>query len=388
MKRFIYTISILVIAIFQVQAQTVEVKGIITDENQSKSVKNVEVKILDKATKRVVATDVTNKNGAFEVEVKDGKEYILIADKENFFEEENRLSVDNLDDLLKLKLERKPGYIFDVNITSADEYAKVRAIEGARIEVYNNTTQTEELVLIDHPKPSFLFDFEEGNHYTLMIRKKGYLNKRIEAYVNIEGCILCFEGMGVVEPNVVDVMANENQIGAFLGNIEMEKVELNKTFKIDNLYYDYDKAFIRPDAKLVLENVLTVLKDNPGVLVEMGSHTDARGSNSYNMNLSDRRAKSAVEYLVSRGLSRENLTWKGYGETQPVNRCTDGVTCSEAMHQDNRRTELKIIGIKDEDPLDKKTLKEIVESEGKNHYLIYQELSQNSKNQTTITARK
>ena len=105
-----------------------------------------------------------------------------------------------------------------------------------------------------------------------------------------------------------------------------------------------------------------VLKDNPAVKVELGSHTDVRGSDAYNMSLSDNRAESAVRYLVDRcGVSKNNITWKGYGETELVNSCANGVNCSESEHQMNRRTELKITGILDEDPLWKHSLKEIIE---------------------------
>lgn len=374
MRRLMLSILTMTFALFSF-AQTANIQGKITEKNQSIAIKNVQVKLIDQASKYVLDSALTDENGAFNFSIPTDKNYLIVADKKNFFEVERSLSANELSNPLQLELERKPGYVFDVSISEAGNWTTVNTIEGARIEIYNNTSRKEELVLNNHPKPSFLFNFEEGNHYTIMVRKKGYLNKRIEAYINIDGCILCFEGLGVVQPEIVDVMANDNQIGAFLGNIELEKIAINKTFKIENLYYDYNMDNIRPDAALVLENVLTVLKDNPGIKVEMGSHTDARGRNSYNMDLSQRRAQSAVAYLASRGLNARNLTWRGYGETQLINRCADGSTCGEDLHQQNRRTELKITGFEEIDPLDKKSLQEIVEVEGKNHYLIYQELS-------------
>jgi hypothetical protein len=104
------------------------------------------------------------------------------------------------------------------------------------------------------------------------------------------------------------------------------------------------------------------LKDNPAVKVELGSHTDARGTDIYNMTLSDNRAESAVRYLVEKcGINKDNITWKGYGETELTNRCANGVNCSETEHQLNRRTELKITGFTAEDPLWKYSLKQIIE---------------------------
>ena len=76
----------------------------------------------------------------------------------------------------------------------------------------------------------------------------------------------------------------------------------------------------------------------------MGSHTDARGSDSYNMKLSQRRAKSAMEYIISQGISKERMSWRGYGETVLVNNCKNGVDCDDQTHEENRRTEFKVVG--------------------------------------------
>jgi len=242
--------------------------------------------------------------------------------------------------------------------------AIVNAVQGARIEVFNNTNQTEELSLKDYPRPNFKFTFENGNHYTIMIRKKGFFNKRIEAYVNVEGCILCFDGLGIVQPGVTDVLSNGHKIGTFLANIDLEPIEVNKTFTIDNIYYDYNQASIRPDAAEELDRLVGVLKDNPGVKIELGAHTDSRGRDFYNMDLSQRRARAAVDYLVTNGgVNPTNIQSKGYGESNLVNSCRNGVTCAETEHQKNRRTELKIVGIEAIDPLENKSLKDIITEE-------------------------
>ncbi|HNL07803.1 MAG TPA: OmpA family protein, partial [Chitinophagales bacterium] len=104
----------------------------------------------------------------------------------------------------------------------------------------------------------------------------------------------------------------------------------------------FDKADIRPDAKVELDKVVKFMKEYPETIIELGSHTDARGKNEYNLELSQRRAESAVNYIVSQGIDQHRLTAKGYGETQPVNKCIDGVTCTDAEHQQNRRTEFLI----------------------------------------------
>ncbi|WP_299818014.1 OmpA family protein [uncultured Pontibacter sp.] len=118
----------------------------------------------------------------------------------------------------------------------------------------------------------------------------------------------------------------------------------NKPIVLENIYYDLDKADIKPEAAKELDKLVQTLKDNPHIRIELSSHTDSRQTHRYNEMLSQLRAQSAVEYIVSKGITRDRLVAKGYGETQLVNKCSDGVSCPETMHADNRRTEFKIIG--------------------------------------------
>ena len=100
---------------------------------------------------------------------------------------------------------------------------------------------------------------------------------------------------------------------------------------------------IRPDAAVILNNVITILQQNPTLEIELSSHTDSRGKDQYNMDLSDRRAKSAVAYLIAKGIDAKRLEAKGYGETKLLNKCSNGVACTEEEHQANRRTEIKVL---------------------------------------------
>ena len=114
-------------------------------------------------------------------------------------------------------------------------------------------------------------------------------------------------------------------------------------YSIETIYYDFNKWFIRPDAEKELNKLVQLMKENP-VTVELGSHTDSRGSKEYNVDLSQKRAESAVRYIVLHGVDADRITAKGYGESQLINHCTDGVPCSPREHQANRRTEFKITG--------------------------------------------
>jgi len=123
----------------------------------------------------------------------------------------------------------------------------------------------------------------------------------------------------------------------------LDPLEKGKTFKIENILYNFDKDNIRTDASLIMNDLVNIMHENPTLKIELGSHTDCRGTNKYNEDLSQRRAQSAVNYLVTRGISRDRMVAKGYGESRLINRCADGVPCSPAEHQQNRRTEFTIL---------------------------------------------
>ena len=118
--------------------------------------------------------------------------------------------------------------------------------------------------------------------------------------------------------------------------------DLAKILQINNIYFDLDKYFIRPDAEVELQKILIVLEEYPNMEIDVRSHTDSRASFMYNYKLSNNRADSSVEYLVSKGVSPDRLEGRGYGEIRPVNECVDGVKCTEAQHQMNRRSEFII----------------------------------------------
>lgn len=131
--------------------------------------------------------------------------------------------------------------------------------------------------------------------------------------------------------------------GTLRDTIWIEKVEVGQKFVMENIFYDYDKWDILPESEIELNKLIAIMKDNPSWKVELGSHTDARGTDSYNLILSQKRSDSAVGYIISHGIAKDRIIAKGYGETQLVNHCTNGVECPDEVHRKNRRTEFKIL---------------------------------------------
>ena len=114
---------------------------------------------------------------------------------------------------------------------------------------------------------------------------------------------------------------------------------LASVFEIDNIHFDYGRINIRYDASVQLAKIVTFLEEHPNVDLDIKVHTDSRGDDDYNMSLSNTQALAIEQWLIDKGISRNRFTAKGYGETQPVNGCENGVPCTEAQHQANKRVE-------------------------------------------------
>lgn len=130
-------------------------------------------------------------------------------------------------------------------------------------------------------------------------------------------------------------------------NICLEEYVLNKPIVIQNILYDFNKATLRPESLKALDGVVTIMRDNPGIKIELSSHTDSIGSSAYNIKLSQQRAQSCVNYIISKGIDSERIIAKGYGKNVPVapNSLPDGKD-NPAGRQLNRRTEFKVTGQK------------------------------------------
>jgi len=141
--------------------------------------------------------------------------------------------------------------------------------------------------------------------------------------------------------------SNENDLDLKLGlNLapnEFVNVRGKLMIDINPIYFDLGKSFIRQDAAIELEKIVRIMNKYPNLKIDLGSHTDSRARDKYNLDLSIRRAKSSIDWIISKGIDGSRIAGKGYGETKLVNKCSNGVRCSEEEHQLNRRTEFVIL---------------------------------------------
>jgi OOP family OmpA-OmpF porin len=168
----------------------------------------------------------------------------------------------------------------------------------------------------------YAFDVRTKRPYKLVLEKSGYFTK------------------------VIPVPANGQMAGDTLNNpdICLQAFAVDKPIVIKNVLYDYDKATLRPESKVVLDELVTIMNDNPKIKVELGAHTDSKGSDAYNQKLSQARAQACVDYIVSKGIADSRIYAKGYGEKRPIapNTLPNGKDNPEGR-QLNRRTEFTVL---------------------------------------------
>lgn len=213
--------------------------------------------------------------------------------------------------------------------------------EGTAVEnIYTDTLNPNSKVLGQKPVPYpqvvlsgqnisadhegfFTTQLDSGFAYQLVVNKEGYLS------VNLNF-------------NTANVKSQPGDTIYFRQKVVLSKIYKDVEIVLDNIYYDYDKWDIREDAKPTLDSLTQILVQNPKIAIELASHTDCRGNDDYNLNLSQKRAESVVKYLISKGIDSQRLTAKGYGESMLIEKCACE-SCTEEQHQKNRRTTFKII---------------------------------------------
>jgi outer membrane protein OmpA-like peptidoglycan-associated protein len=241
----------------------------------------------------------------------------------------------------QIQAQRVPPEKYQLKIKVADVDTN-EDLDGAYVKLYNITKKkiADSSVVIGG---YVTFMLEKGNDYDLIGSRARYMARRANfnaaCYLKDPNKVFCVSGIVLDAVNKLDEKTDQIE-----GTMNMKKISINQTFKVENIYYDLNKWAIRPEAGKELDKLVVILKDNPDIIVELGSHTDCRASDEYNLNLSQKRAESAVAYIISKGIGKDRITAKGYGETKLLNKCDDGIPCTEIEHQTNRRTEVKITG--------------------------------------------
>lgn len=170
----------------------------------------------------------------------------------------------------------------------------------------------------------FYFGLDCGNNYTLEVTKDGFFNstKNIKT-TNVNGL--------------------ENDLTIFIEEKEFINRNGREILNVESINFELNKSDIKEGSMRVLDKVIRLMKKYPNMEIEFGAHTDSRGGDEYNLRLSESRAQTTIEYLISKGVSFMKISGKGYGETELINDCSNGVNCSDYEHSLNKRTEFVVI---------------------------------------------
>lgn len=222
-----------------------------------------------------------------------------------------------------------------------------RPLEGAVVRLFNEQTNEAETFRTGSDGRYF-FNLVQNTDFVIYVTKEGYFTVVENMSTKNRDCTNPLQ-----KDLALDIAVAEIPVNPATGEMK-EDIVINAGSKnshpdlplpsINHIYYDLNKYNIRRDAQIELDKIVDFMLSNPGLRIELGAHTDSRGSASYNQQLSERRAKAARDYIVDRGVASTYISYRGYGETQLVNNCADGVYCTEAQHQANRRTEFVITG--------------------------------------------
>lgn len=300
------------------------VNGMVYDVNTGEPIAEAEVTM--KEEDEVKGKAKSGKEGEFSFPAIPGKKYIFSATKQGYLPAEVVEDVKEKPDLVKIPMIAEGG--INMEVTVLDK--KTRApLEAAQVKITNLTTNKDEVCSANRDGKCN-FTLEPNTNYRLEASKE----------------------TGEPDTKYLTVTATQSTVGkkapaTLYTTLELEKVKKGVAIKIENIYYDLDKWFIRPDAAKELDKLVKVLKDNPTLEIELSSHTDCRATAKYNQQLSSKRAEAAVNYIVSQGVNAKRMIAAGYGESRLVNKCacegTQIIQCTEDQHQENRRTEFKIL---------------------------------------------
>lgn len=210
--------------------------------------------------------------------------------------------------------------IYDIPDNPTSKLVDKKTLEGAQVKMNING---EEQIFTTDKDGRFIEEVPFGKNFSLIASKSGYLNNVIAGNSNKSP-----------KPTETSVTINVE--------IPLDKLITDKEIVLENIYYDYAKWDIRSDAKPSLNKLSSILKNNPQLVIELSSHTDCRGNKAYNQNLSQKRAQSAVNYIISTGISGNQMIPRGFGKELPAVNC-DCDNCSDEQHQTNRRTSFKIL---------------------------------------------
>lgn len=320
-------------------AHGVRVEGVVTDNRSQEILPGATVQLTDKQG-NVLQSVTADANGKYTFDLEEGKDYALLVSKQDYFNNNGTLSTKNIDpdiEVLKkdLTLEKDPGLALYAMVKEAKSNQPLEGVTIKIMDKQKNVLVMDTLTSVSGDVLQGLAAHKIGDqlNYQVIVSKEGYMTKTVPFSYTITA-------PGIIKLNEkLDLTLQKMDVGTDLATL----------IDIKPIYFDLGKYAIRKDAAKELDKIVAVMNEYPKMVIELGSHTDCRGSAASNTKLSDNRAKASATYIKQRISNPERISGKGYGESRLKVDCPcEGAvksTCPEEEHQKNRRTEFVIISM-------------------------------------------
>jgi outer membrane protein OmpA-like peptidoglycan-associated protein len=297
-----------------------DIMVVVKDKQTGQALSGVTVKISHNS---IDHTSISNVDGQAErIKAAEKGVYLVTAVKNGIAAEPVTIGISDFD--RSDNLIYKEIYHDDPRFTLIGE--TVKANDNSKLPgigtVLTNTSNSKNMTQISDTEAKFVYQLEQQSDYNIVANQAGKFSQTESVTT---------KGLDRSKTLYVTLKLGVNNLDA------------GAVFVLKNIHYDFDQSFIREEAGRILDNLVNVMSQNPTLRIELSSHTDSRGKDSYNLRLSQQRAEAAVNYLVNKGIERSRMVAKGYGEARLLNHCGNGVQCSEDEHQANRRTEIKVL---------------------------------------------
>lgn len=310
---------------------SMRVEGIAFDRRTKQPMPSTTVEMKD-SLGNVVATATTGPDGSYTLDLEPTKTYALAGTVEGYRPATSDLTTGpEADTVFKrdLRMAKYADVMAWMHVTNArtgeplpDVMAQAIDVPGGNVEVIKGNTDA----MGDVRQPLQGRAIDDSLVFRVRLTKQGFFPKKGLFLYTVD------DRGEVAMHQIMDLAMEPIEIGA----------EVGKAISVNPIYFDLGKWNIRPDAATELDKVVAVMNENPTMEIELGSHTDSRGSDKANLALSDKRAKSSAAYIITKGIARERIKGKGYGESKLLNDCGNNAKCKEEEHQLNRRTEFII----------------------------------------------
>lgn len=304
--------------VFTEQSDIYSLQGQIADDNDF-TVEGINV-YAQTEDGEVLSSAVTDADGFFSFNLNRNKGYKIVTQGGTYNQTSSNVSVFPAGDTKTINM-RVSKNNYSIKGIVMEKATRLQLDNAKVLLVKNSSKQVQEGVTNADGTFSFLID--PNASYTVKILKPGFLTLS----------------------RVITTVGAKPGKQLQITDLYMDKLKVDQVIDVPNVYYDLGKFDIRQDATVELNKVVEFLQENPTVTIELSSHSDSRGDAASNFELSQKRAESAVNYIVGKGIDPDRIIAKGYGESKLLNECKDGVRCSEAQHQVNRRTEIRVLSV-------------------------------------------